>query len=125
MKKSIIICFLATLLYAVTQSKIYSQNVHTIQNLSDSVQTAWVNNYTMEDFSLTAFAVVVDGSGNVYVTGNRSNCGHVITLQDFVTIKYNSNGNEQWVAIYDGPAKLTDEADAIALDSSGNVYVTG
>jgi len=125
MKKSIIICFLITLFYASIQSKIYAQNEHTTHNLSDGVQTAWVKQYTMEDFSLASVAIAVDRSGNVYVTGDRSCCGDVITLQDFVTIKYNSNGDEQWVAIYDSPAKLTDGAVAIALDGSGNVYVTG
>jgi Beta-propeller repeat len=125
MKKSIIICFLITLFYASIQSKIYAQNEHTTHNLSDGVQTAWVKHYTMEDFSLASVAIAVDRTGNVYVTGDRSCCGDVITLQDFVTIKYNSNGYEQWVAIYDSPAKLTDGAVAIALDGSGNVYVTG
>src|SRR3972149_4449168 len=118
MKKSIIICFLATLLYAVTQSKIYSQNVHTIQNLSDSVQTAWVNNYTMEDFSLTAFAVVVDSSGNVYVTG----CSFSYTTRtDYATVKYDSNGTEIWSVLYNGPNYSTDRARDLAVDDSGNV----
>ncbi|MHC4559546.1 MAG: SBBP repeat-containing protein [Planctomycetota bacterium] len=64
----------------------------------------------------------VDGSGNVYVTGWSKGSG---TYYDYATIKYDPNGNEQWVARYDGPANLGDHANAMALDASGNVYVTG
>lgn len=68
-----------------------------------------------------ARAIAVDSSGNVYVTG-ESGLG---TNIDYVTIAYDSSGNEIWVARYDGPGKNTDFARAIATDSSGNVYVTG
>ena len=65
--------------------------------------------------------IAVDGTGNVYVTGS----GHsVATGEDFTTIKYNTNGVEQWVATYDGAGR-SDEANALALDAAGNVYVTG
>ncbi len=69
-----------------------------------------------------ANAIAVDNSGNVYVTGISNGSG---TSADYGTIKYNSVGQEQWVARYNGPANNGDEAHAIALDSSGNVYVTG
>ncbi len=44
---------------------------------------------------------------------------------DYVTIKYNSKGVEQWVAIYDGPSHGNEYVKAIGLDDAGNVYVTG
>jgi uncharacterized delta-60 repeat protein len=69
-----------------------------------------------------ANAIAVDNSGNVYVTGTSNGSG---TSADYGTIKYNSVGQEQWVARYNGPANNGDEAHAIALDTSGNVYVTG
>jgi hypothetical protein len=69
-----------------------------------------------------ADAIAVDGSGNVYVTGESAGPG---TYIDYATIKYNSSGQEQWVTRYDGPAHDLDRASAIAVDASGNVYVTG
>ncbi len=69
-----------------------------------------------------ANAIAVDGSGNVYVTGESYGSGSSF---DYMTVKYNSEGEEQWVARYDGPGNSSDEAHAIAVDGSGNVYVTG
>jgi Beta-propeller repeat len=69
-----------------------------------------------------ARAIAVDSSGNVYVTGRSSGSG---TLFDYATVKYDSAGQEQWVARYNGPGNDYDDAFAVAVDSSGNVYVTG
>ena len=69
-----------------------------------------------------ATAIAVDGSGNVYVTGGSYGSG---TYYDYATIKYNSSGDTMWVRRYNGPGNSYDEATAIAVDSSGNVYVTG
>lgn len=68
------------------------------------------------------FAIEVDGSGNVYVAGRSDEGG----LQHFTTIKYNSTGVQQWAAVYNGPLSQSfDQAQDIAVDNSGNVYVTG
>ena len=64
----------------------------------------------------------MDGSGNVYVTGQSIGSG---TSNDYCTIKYNSSGVQQWIARYDGPGNSDDWAYSIAVDGSGNVYVTG
>lgn len=71
-----------------------------------------------------AVGVVVDAAGNVYVTGRSQGSG---TGYDYVTIKYDSTGNLAWdgdVRRYDG-GYGADEATGIAIDSLGNVYVTG
>jgi len=72
-----------------------------------------------------AFALAVDGSGNVYVTG-KSYVGAPPNYDyAYATVKYDSNGNQSWASYYNGPGGDDDVAQAIAVDGSGNVYVTG
>ena len=72
-------------------------------------------------------AIAVDSIGNVYVTGMSTRYTGVIPMihSDYVTVKYDSNGKELWVAEYNGPGNGNDEATKIAIDSVGNIYVTG
>jgi len=67
-----------------------------------------------------AEAVALDNAGNVYVTG----VSYGLLKKDFATIKYNRAGVEQWVARYNGPYHHS-QPEAMAIDGSGNVYVTG
>ncbi|MCA1801484.1 MAG: SBBP repeat-containing protein [Rhodothermaceae bacterium] len=73
-----------------------------------------------------ARAITVDQTGNVYVTGlsYRTFVGYQL-LYDYATIKYDSEGVQQWVQRYKGPANGNNYAMAIATDPDGNVYVTG
>lgn len=73
-----------------------------------------------EDF---AHAVAIDGSGNVIVTGNSvASPGHA----DYYTAKYAAaDGALVWEKRYNGPAGSYDQADAVTVDRSGNVIVTG
>lgn len=72
-----------------------------------------------------AFAITVDGIGNVYVTGySDADTGTKVNL-DYLTIKYSSAGDTLWTRRYNGPGNGNDEAYAVAVDDSGNVYVTG
>ncbi len=71
----------------------------------------------------TAYALAVDTACNVYVTGSSLGFGSGL---DYATVKYNSNGNQQWVARYNGPGNSDDTAIGVNVNStSGNVYVTG
>ena len=86
----------------------------------------WVARYSGADADLDlARAIAVDNSGNVYVTGmTQPSNGSRTETSDYLTIKYNSSGQQDWAARYDG-AKSADGAFGIALDGLGNVYVTG
>ena len=81
----------------------------------------WVAEYHGGSGADEPAAIVVDNAGNVYVTGTTQICQG----SDYLTLKYNSAGQEQWVARYHGPQEPLDAAKAIAVDNSGNVYVTG
>jgi uncharacterized delta-60 repeat protein len=68
-----------------------------------------------------ATALVVDAAGNVYVTGSSFSG----TSHDYATIKYNTAGNRQWLARYNELGNSIDTATALAVDATGNIYVTG
>jgi len=70
-----------------------------------------------------AYAIAVDDSSNTYVTGYSYGTGS--TFQDYLTIKYDKAGNPKWIQRYNGTAGVDDIGRAIAVDDSGNVYVTG
>jgi uncharacterized delta-60 repeat protein len=72
-----------------------------------------------------AWAIALDDSGNVYVTGEAANEGLPYEPDDFGTVKYNAQGVQQWVALYDGPGHGQDRAVDVAVDGLGNVYVFG
>ncbi len=85
--------------------------------------TAWVRRYNGPDNGEDGGSdIAVDASGNVYVTG-RSCCS--VTHNDYTTIKYYPNGDTAWLRKYNGPGNTDDWAYGIAVDGSGNVYVTG
>jgi uncharacterized delta-60 repeat protein len=90
-------------------------------------QEQWVAVYDSgpADGQDNASAIAVDSSGNVYVTGASATGPVPPSSLDYATVKYNSAGQQQWVARYNGPGSGEDQANAIAIDSLGNVYVTG
>jgi uncharacterized delta-60 repeat protein len=72
-----------------------------------------------------ANAITMDADGNVYVTGHSASLASYPYNYDYATVKYSSSGVQLWARRYDGPGNGDDQAVAIAVDASGNVYVTG
>jgi uncharacterized delta-60 repeat protein len=69
-----------------------------------------------------AKAVALDSRGFAYVAGTDREGK---TSYDFATIKYDRNGREIWTARYSGPDDAFDTAEALAVDVTGCIYVTG
>ena len=107
----------------------YDYNVVTIK-YNSAGDTQWVRRYSNPDTvaSDAGYWIKVDGSGNVYVYG--SSYGISGANQDLVLIKYNSVGTELWKTRYNGPGGYDAPIDkdgqkGIALDPSGNIYISG
>ena len=73
-----------------------------------------------------ANGVVTDSSGNIYVTGGTKGGLDGNTSEgdtDLFLLKYNSSGTKQWTKQFG--SSVRDSANAIAIDSSGNLYLAG
>jgi hypothetical protein len=67
--------------------------------------------------------IALDSKKNVYVAGSSHGGG---AHADYATIKYDPQGAEIWVARSgSGRTDSYDRPSALALDTLGNVYVTG
>jgi hypothetical protein len=91
----------------------------------------WVRRYNnpIENGQDLGRDVAFGPNGEVYVGGHTLNGAAPIgDGLDFALIKYDANGNEEWVRTYDGPAPPQSSADRLArlrVDSQGNVVITG
>jgi Beta-propeller repeat len=90
----------------------------------------WVKQIGAPTRATTAYATAVDATGNVYVTGTFSGTANfggtsltAISIDMYVA-KYNGSGALQWVKQASGSGSFN-RGYGIAVDASGNVYVTG
>jgi len=87
-----------------------------------TVNQEWVARYNGAD-SLNDVTSALDLQGNIYVTGSTLTD---TTGYDMLTIKYDSSGTQKWAATYRASnTTKSDNARAITVDASGNVYITG
>ncbi len=92
--------------------------------INAQINVLWEARYTSAGFNADAGKeIAIDASGNVYVTGTSFTNG--TNGFDIVTVKYDGLGNQLWASTFNGSASALDEARDIAVDQSGNVYVTG
>ena len=111
--------YLTGLTYTSSQSLDYA----TIKYNSAGVRL-WVATYNGTGSGIdNPSSIIMDNSGNIYVTGYSY--GGIAQNYNYATVKYNSDGVQQWAIDYNGPGNASDEAYAIALDTSQNIYVTG
>lgn len=105
---------------------IHGQPDYATAGYSNSGLPLWTNRYDgPANYSDVPTAVLADSSGNVFVTGSSDDLIDSIFRSDYATIKYSNSGIPLWTNRYPGPGNNTDSAKAIAIDSGGNVFVTG
>ncbi len=66
--------------------------------------------------------IVVDSEGNSYIIGRQSET--LLSTYDILLIKYNSTGHYEWNITW-GIDDNYEYANALAIDSEGNLYVAG
>ncbi len=69
----------------------------------------------------SANAVTVDNNGTIFVTGYTTNTNG---FRDYVTLKYDSNGNSGFISTYAGIANANNEAVSIAINNN-RLYISG
>ncbi len=110
--------------YSFCRSTAASFDFLTIKYNSTTGAQIWASRYAgpgnLDDYPT---GMVIDAAGNVYVTGeSRAVDGQTF---DFATVKYNAAGVQQWAKIYNSTFNKDDKAKSVAVDSKGNVIVTG
>jgi uncharacterized delta-60 repeat protein len=101
-----------------TQEQIDSGTVFCTVKYSPRGDTVWTRTFHSKGTFDCLYGIAVDSKGNVIVTGR----GSYFTSSDYVTIKYDPDGNIIWKRVYDDGF---DVARAITVDDSDNVIVTG
>ena len=100
-----------------------------VLKLNSSATFQWVSTFGSTSIDVGE-DITVDSSGNPYITGYFEGtvdfgAGNVTSAgaADIFILKLNSSGAFQWVNIFGGTS--TDVGQGIAVDSSGNSYITG
>lgn len=69
------------------------------------------------------YSIAVDASGNVYAGGQITEDS--LHYFDYLLVKYDSTGTQQWIKKIDSPHHRQEVINSITLDNSANVYITG
>src|SRR5689334_19344480 len=94
-----------------------------ISNVVAQPTVSWMYQFNGQgDYSDRYMCITSDANGNIYTAGSTVNIG---TDRDYLIQKMDASGNIIWRTIYNASGNGPDEAQAIAVDASQNVYVTG
>jgi len=111
--------------HSPSSSDWFSQDFATVA-YSSSGEPLWTNRYGLAGVDEPA-DIAVGANGNVYVVGRCSEVMEFGNEYDYATVAYTSSGVPIWTNRFggNGPGSTDDEARAVAVDTNGNIYVTG
>lgn len=69
-----------------------------------------------------AYSIAVDGAGSAYIAGFTWASGG---LEDWLAVKYSTDGAQQWACTYDGAGHGGDRATGLQIGPDGCIYVSG
>ena len=89
------------------------------------VEEDWVVRFTSDSIrDESVNDMFIDAQGNVYVTGSQRRTSANLDIEA-VTVKYSSQGVQEWIQNFRDPNNHGAVCRAIHVDNAGNVYVTG
>lgn len=98
---------------------ILNDGLQKLQKLDSSGKNLWLSVVPMSEVR----NIVVDSEGSVYAVGYNYRNSYTSSTEDAVLVKYNSQGVQQWMKLFD--SSCTDAAQGIAVDKNDNVYLAG
>jgi uncharacterized delta-60 repeat protein len=81
----------------------------------------WVQNIGNAATDEEPTDIAIDNANNAYICGFQTNT----TNKDYIAMKFDLAGGQQWQKTFNGAGNQEDVAEAIAVDNVGNVIVTG
>ncbi len=82
----------------------------------------WIKIYKYNNSDASGRKIAVDQNGSIYIGGVTGISGWGV----YLTLKYDRNGVQQWVSIYDAPGNGINGLNSIAMDRINNaLFVTG
>lgn len=105
-----------------TSSVSLAPKIRTVKRASSGT-IGWAKDYSYSSSrDNRPVQIQLDGSGNVYVAGYAVNSSFQAA---FFLLKYSSTGALTWSKTYGSGTLASGEATGLAIDSSGNLYLTG
>ncbi|NIT60650.1 MAG: T9SS type A sorting domain-containing protein [Aliifodinibius sp.] len=90
--------------------------------MAQDLRIVWEREYQSQDSTAFVNQAIFDDVGNIYLAGYSQNDQN---SEDFITLKYDADGNQEWIARYNGPGNSTDKPIGVSVDRQGNPYIVG